>query len=87
MEVQKYLTRRANNIDPKYFRYFDLALDRLGYKRTDTLTKGECGENTMLLDSYRDADCPNPERVPVWFRKYPIVLVDRDRIYLKIKYM
>lgn len=85
LEVQKYLTRRANNIDPKYFRYFDLALDRLGYKRTDTLTKGECGENTMLLDSYRDADCPNPERVPVWFRKYPIVLVDRDRIYPKDK--
>lgn len=85
LEVQKYLTRRADNIDPKYFRYFDLALDRLGYKRTDTLTKGVCGENTMLLDTYRDADCKNPERVPFWFRKYPIVLIDRDRIYPKDK--
>ena len=85
LEVQKYLTRRADNIDSKYFRYFDLALDRLGYRRTDTLTKGTCGENTMLLDTYRDADCPNPEKVPVWFRQYPLVLVDRDRIYPKNK--
>lgn len=85
LEVQKYLTRRVDNIDPKYFRYFDLALDRLGYKRTDTLTKGTCGENTMLLDTYRDADCPNPEKVPVWFRQCPLVLVDRDRIYPKDK--
>ncbi len=85
LEVQKYLTRRADNIDPKYFRYFDLALDRLGYRRTDTLTKGTCGENTMLLDTYRDADCLNPEKVPVWFRKCPLVLVDRDRIYPKDK--
>jgi hypothetical protein len=85
LEVQKYLTRKADNIDPKYFRYFDLALDRLGYRRTDTLTKGTCGENTMLLDTYRDADCPNPEKVPVWFRQYPLVLVDRDRIYSKNK--
>lgn len=85
LEVQKYLTRRADDIDPKYFRYFDLALDRLGYRRTDTLTKGTCGENTMLLDTYRDADCPNPEKVPVWFRQYPLVLIDRDRIYPKDK--
>ena len=83
LEVQKYLTRKADNIDPKYFRYFDLALDRLGYMRTDTLTKGPCGENTMLLDTYLDADCPNPNRVPVWFKQYPLVLVDRDRIYPK----
>ena len=85
LEVQKYLTKRADNIDPKYFRYFDLALDRLGYRRTDTLTKGVCGENTMLLDTYRDADCLNPEKVPVWFRQYPLVLIDRDRIYPKDK--
>lgn len=85
LEVQRYLTRSAKDIDSKYFRYFDLALDRLGYRRTDTLTKGTCGENTMLLDTYRDADCPNPEKLPVWFRQCPLVLVDRDRIYPKEK--
>ena len=83
LEVQKYLTRSVKDIDPKYFGYFDKALDRLGYRRCDTLTGGECGENVMLLDSYRDADCPNPEKVPVWFRKYPIVLIDRDLVYPK----
>ncbi len=85
LEVQKYLTRKAINIDPKYFGYFDLELDRLGYRRNDTLIKGTCGDNTMLLDTYRDADCLNPEKVPVWFKKYPLVLVDRDRIYPKDK--
>lgn len=85
LEVQKYLTKRADNIDSKYFGYFDLELDRLGYRRTDTLTKGTCGENTMLLDTYRDADCLNPEKLPAWFREYPLVLIDRDRIYPKNK--
>lgn len=85
LEVQKYLTKRADNIDPKYFNNFDLALNRLGYKRTDTLTKGTCGENTMLLDSYQDADCQNPEKLPDWFKQYPLVLIDRDRIYPKDK--
>ena len=85
LEVQKYLTRRADNIDSKYFGYFDSALNRLGYRRTDTLTKGTCGENTMLLDTYRDADCSNPEKVPAWFKECPLVLIDRDRIYPKDK--
>ena len=83
LEVQKYLTRRADKIDYKYFRYFDSALDRLGYRRTDTLTGGTRGDNTMLLDTYLDADCNNPEKLPVWFKKCPLVLVDRDRIYKK----
>ena len=85
LEVQKYLTRSAKDIDPKYFGYFDSALDRLGYRRTDTLIGGRCGENTMLLDTYKDADIEDPEKVPVWFKKYPLVLIDRDRIYPKDK--
>lgn len=85
LEVQKYLTRRADNIDSKYFGYFDSELSRLGYRRTDTLTNGSYGENTMLLDTYRDADCLNPEKVPAWFKECPLVLIDRDRIYSKDK--
>jgi len=83
LEVQKYLSRRADNLDIRYFHLFDQELNRLGYKRTDTLTKGSRGENTMLLDSYKDADCDNPERLPEWFKEYPLVLIDRDRIYRK----
>ncbi len=85
LEVQQYLTRRADNIEPKYFGYFDSELNKLGYRRTDTLTKGSCGENTMLLDTYHDAACYNPENLPDWFKKYPLVLIDRDRIYPKDK--
>ena len=85
LEVQKYLTRNAKNIDPKYFGYFDEALEKLGYRRTDTLINGSCGENAMLLDTYYDADCANPEKLPEWFKECPIVIVDRDRIYSKDK--
>ncbi|MBR3117552.1 MAG: hypothetical protein IKF36_06775 [Bacilli bacterium] len=85
LEVQKYLTRNAKNIDPKYFGYFDEALEKLGYRRTDTLINGSCGENAMLLDTYYDADCPNPASLPKWFKEYPIVIIDRDRIYPKDK--
>ena len=85
LEVQKYLTRNAKNIDPKYFGYFDEALEKLGYRRTDTLINGSCGENAMLLDTYYDADCANPEKLPKWFKECPIVIVDRDRIYSKDK--
>ena len=35
----------------------------------------------MLLDSYMDADCNNPELLPDWFKQYPVVLVDRDLVY------
>ena len=85
LEVQKYLARNAKNIDPKYFGYFDEALEKLGYRRTDTLINGSCGENAMLLDTYYDADCANPEKLPKWFKECPIVIVDRDRIYSKDK--
>ncbi len=83
LEVQQYLSRSAKELDPKLFDTFDRELDRLGYVRTDTLTKGTRGENTMLLDTYMDADYYNPEFLPDWFKKHPLVLVDRDRIYPK----
>ncbi len=78
IEVQKYL--KEAKLDPKYYRYFERELKNLGYYTTDTLTKGECGENTMLLDSYLEAD-HLPLNVPEWFIKYPLVLVDRDQVY------
>ena len=86
LEVQKYLTRKADGIDSKYFKYFDAELNRLGYRRTDTLIKGTCGDNTMLLDTYLDADCLNPKGLPEWFKECPLVLIDRDRIYPKDNY-
>ena len=83
LEVQKYLSRSANNIDSKYFDLFNEELDRLGYRHNDTLVNGSCGDNAMLLDSYLDADTNNPEGLPSWFKEVPLVLVDRDRVYNK----
>ena len=82
IEVQKYLTRDVKNV-PKYI--FDLnfpvELSRLGYYLKDHLIDGSFGDNCMLLDSYKDADCSDPEKLPDWFKKYPVVLVDRDLVY------
>ncbi len=81
IEVQPYLKRDAKNVDVKYLGYFLHELEALGYRYTDTLMSGPCGDNCRLLDSYLDADCADPERLPNWFKEMPLVLVDRDRIY------
>jgi len=83
LEVQKYLTRSARDIDGYYFDLFKEELRNLGYVSKDLLINGPCGDNTMLLDSYKDADTNNPENLPDWFKECPLVLIDRDMIYKK----
>lgn len=80
IEVQKYLSRSAKNVPLEQFTNFRNELERLGYYTTDSLINGFCGDNCRLLDSYMDSGNPNP---PDWFKEYPLVLVDRDRIYKK----
>ena len=65
---------------PTLTKNFIAELNRLGYRSTDTLVYGTCGDNYRLLDSYEEAGNPN---VPDWFKEYPLVLVDRDCIYQK----
>ncbi len=77
IEVQKFLRRNAKNVPDEIFKLFNEELNRLGYYSTDTLINGGCGDNTRLLDSYLEAGV----EVPDWFKEYPLVLVDRDRIY------
>ena len=77
IEVQKFLRRDVRNVPKEIFSFYLEELKRLGYWVADTLIDGECGDNTRLLDSYLEA-APNP---PDWFKEYPIVLVDRDRVY------
>lgn len=81
LEVQKYLKREANHLKKEVFDTYNKELNNLGYYITDTLINGSCGDNCRLLDSYMDADCSNPEFLPEWFKKTPLVLVDRDRVY------
>ena len=85
IEIQKYLTRSAKSVESEYFQKLNSELGRLGYFYTDNLIGGKCGDNCMLLDSYKDADCDNPEDLPDWFKEVPLVIVDRDRIYEKGK--
>lgn len=78
IEVQKYLSRSAQDVPLQVFGRFKEELKQLGYFTTDTLINGTCGDNCRMLDSYQDSGNPNP---PDWFKEYPVVLVDRDRVY------
>lgn len=80
IEVQKYLPRSAKDVPSSIFTSYREELSRLGYYSTDTLMNGVCGDNCRLLDSYTECGILNP---PDWFKEYPIVLVDRDRVYKK----
>ena len=81
IEVQKYLTRSSDELPENAIELFNEELSKLGYYCTDTYINGVCGDNCMLLNSYKDADCDNPEELPDSFKKLPLVLVDRDRVY------
>ncbi|MBQ2872603.1 MAG: hypothetical protein IJE89_01225 [Bacilli bacterium] len=80
IEVQRYLSRDAKGVPSSVLSSYRDELDRLGYYTTDTLMDGPCGDNCRLLDSYLDSGNLNP---PDWFKEYPLVLVDRDRVYKK----
>ena len=83
LEVQKYLKKSADNINPEILNLWRNELNKNGYILNDNLVKGECGANAYLLDSYLDADTKNPEGLPLWFKKNPLVLIDRDMVYRK----
>lgn len=72
------MKRSAKGLPLRLFTNFSNELEGLGYYTSDTLMNGTCGDNCRLLDSYLDSGNPNP---PSWFKRHPIVLVDRDRIY------
>lgn len=86
LEVQRYFRRSAANVPNNILALYTDELQRLGYYTTDTLIKGVCGDNCRLLDSYKQADCLNPEVLPDWFKEYPMVLVDRDCVYKNDNY-
>lgn len=76
LEVQKHLTRRPDIAPSDKIESFDEELKNLGYYCTDSY-----GYNLMMLDSYLEADCNDPEKLPDYFKQNPIVLADRDRVY------
>ena len=80
IEVLKYLSRR-DEITLEHVDKFRSELAKLGFYVSDNLIGGSNGNNCMLLDSYKDADCENPEELPQYFKDFPIVLIDRDLVF------
>lgn len=83
IEVQKYLSKSLSINDSKLQLMFLRSLLEDGLVLKDGLVDTTFGSNCFYLDSYLDADCDNPEVLPSWFKKDPIVLVDRDLIFKK----
>ena len=81
IEVQKYLTRPLVVDDYMAVFNYGEALKNAGYYTKDVLTDREGGANCYYLDSYLDADCDDPESLPEWFKKDPVVMVDRDLVF------
>lgn len=81
LEVQKYLKRKAIDVNRDTLVLYEQALAKAGYYLNDTLINGPCGDNGFFLDSYKEADACNPECLPDWFKENPLVLIDHDRIY------
>lgn len=81
LEVQKYYKRPINPKNQKLVGKFYSALESLGYVFDDNVTGLNNTPNIFYLDDYREADCDNPEKLPKWYKKSPIVLVDRDYVY------
>ena len=84
IEVQKFLSRTDIEITKEHLEWFSKELRSLGYYVNDRLMYGPYGNNVALLDSYKDADCFNPELLPDKFKEVPLVLIDRDMVY-KVK--
>ena len=81
VEVQKYLTRPLVLSEDVVIANYQDALRDEGYYTKDVLTDGDTGANCYYLDSYKDADCEDPEQLPDWFKKDHVVLVDRDLVF------
>ena len=84
-EIQYFLTRDAKNVPKRIIKKFESTLLELGYIYDDSFFNSKYGDNLMLLDSYLQADCKNPEDLPDWYKEYPCVIVDRDLVLKKEK--
>lgn len=89
VEVQKYYKKpfihvnsiKGRSLVKKIYKEFE----KLGYELTEVPFGYEHTPNFFYLDSYKEADCDDPEKLPSWFKKNPIVLVDRDYVFKKVK--
>ena len=81
LEVQKYLSKVVLPTETELLAKWQNALKEEGYYLVDDLVGQKVGSNCLRLDDYHDADTKDPENLPDWFKKDPVVLIDRDLIY------
>lgn len=84
IEVQRYLSKPVLITQRDLLAKWREDLEENGYLLEDNLVNGMGGTNCFYLDDYHDADIEDVDSLPEWFKKDPIVLVDRDLVY-KIK--
>lgn len=80
VEVEKFNSKRVEPGNEEIEARFRSALKELGYVLEDYLV-GEKLSNLHYLDDYHDADCDDPEALPLWFKENPVVLIDRDLVF------
>ncbi len=76
LEVQKYLSKKLSRTDITTVKEYRNLLKEEGYYIRDSIRP-----NFRFLDSYKDADCVEPEFLPKYFKENPLVCIDRDCIY------
>lgn len=84
LEVQKYYAKPVEVYEERLINKFREALKDEGYIIKDNVIGDNGTHNLYRLDNYMEADCDNPEILPKWFKKNPVVWVDLDLVY-KIK--
>lgn len=78
IEVQPCLLKKYDG-DEETEILFRYELSKLGFFLADKfLSLNRC--NCFYLNDYHDANCDDPESLPDWFKKKPLVLVDRDLV-------
>jgi hypothetical protein len=82
IEVQQFLSKPVDEASGNAVFMLLKAIEEKGYYYNDSL-KSCNGPNAYFLKHYHDADCDNPESLPDWFKKEPLVITDRDRVYKK----
>ena len=55
-------------------------MNKAGYVLLDQLVGENNTYNLFHLDSYEDADIDDFSKLPEWFKKDPVVWVDRDLV-------
>lgn len=80
LEVQQYYSQAVSIKESAVIERFREALKELGYEVHDQVLGFQRTSNFFRLPTYQDADCESPEELPEWFKKDPVVWVDRDLV-------